>query len=221
MRYQEGDEGQFGCAQTFSGQNGSIVSIDYHPAGFGFITSASDGTWSLYDIQTSTCVTSVKEASGSSFTSATLHPDGLLYGTGSSDSAIKIWDIRSKKDVVAFEEHQGQVNGMAFSENGYLLASVAKEGAKIWDLRKMKCVKDIAIESSGGGTIISFDYSGLYLAIGGPDSLKVVAPKQSYEVLLDVTADLPKGGLSAMVWDSDAKGLYLGGSKDHCVKCWS
>lgn len=201
---------------------GNVTSISSHPAAGFFLTSASDGTWSFYDINSSSCVAQVKEASGSSLTAASLHPDGLLYGTGGSDSVVRIWDIRSKKDVVTFQEHEGPVKGLSFSENGYLLASIADEGAKIWDLRKMKSVKDIEFREPK--CTIAFDYSGLYLALVGRGSFRVVAPKRDYENLLeegfDSSVSEVAGGISSFAWDVDAKGFFIAGSGDDRVHCW-
>ena len=100
-----------------------------------------------------------------------LHPDGLILATslststgalsvddGDDDSplgvqagatminAVKIWDIRQQSSVAVFADHAGPVssNGLQFSENGYYLASGSADGnLRVWDLRKLQCVKTI------------------------------------------------------------------------------
>lgn len=55
---------------------------------------------------------------------------------------LKIWDVREQQAALTFDAHQGGVNCLCFSENGYMLASAGEDGtAKVWDLRKQKCVK--------------------------------------------------------------------------------
>lgn len=209
------DAGSYTCDQVFADSlGGNILAINVHPTRDYFVTSTSKASWSFYDIESASCVGTVTEAGGAAFTTSSIHPDGMLLMTGGSDSVVRIWDIRSQENVMSFPGHKGAVSGSSFSENGYLLATSADDGAQVWDLRKFKSVKEIAFEAA---TCIAFDHSGIYLAIAGADSLTVVAPKQSYENVLEISK-LPKGGVSAMAWMRDAKGLWVAGLKDHTLK---
>ncbi len=57
------------------------------------------------------------------------------------DKLVRIWELRAQKNVATFEGHNGPVVGLSFSENGYHLATVAADGVKLWDLRKLKNFK--------------------------------------------------------------------------------
>ena len=50
-----------------------------------------------------------------------------------------------------FAEHSDAVSCVSFSENGYLLASGSHDGTvRVWDLRKLKCVRVLSGDSRCG-----------------------------------------------------------------------
>ena len=53
---------------------------------------------------------------------------------------------------------------------GYYLATAAEDSVvKLWDLRKLKNFRSIALEDRYEIKALSFDYSGAYLAVAGTD----------------------------------------------------
>ena len=81
-----------------------------------------------------------------------------------------------------FEGHSGQISGLAFSENGYYLATSAEDSCvKLWDLRKLKNFKTIQLDEGYEVRDVAFDQSGTYLAIAGSD-VRVFLCKQWTEL---------------------------------------
>ncbi|KAI8494475.1 Pre-mRNA-processing factor 19 [Branchiostoma belcheri] len=105
--------------------------------------------WAFSDVRTGRVLTKVTdESSKTSLTCAQFHPDGLIFGTGTDDSQVKIWDLKERTNVANFPGHSGPITAIAFSENGYYLATAAD---------------DSMIKS------LCFDQSGTYLAVAGSD----------------------------------------------------
>ncbi|GLE07899.1 hypothetical protein PINS_up018728 [Pythium insidiosum] len=79
-----------------------------------------------------------------------------------------MWDVKSMENVVTFDGHQGAVNCLTFSENGYQLATGSQDGTiNVWDLRKLKSIFEINLSKMGPINDVTFDPSGLYLAVAG------------------------------------------------------
>ena len=56
------------------------------------------------------------------------HPDGLILATGVSTGLIQIWDMKTQSVVTNFNEHTDAIQALAFSENGYHMASAGLDG---------------------------------------------------------------------------------------------
>ena len=69
-----------------------------------------------------------------------------------------------------FSGHTGPITAISFSENGYYLATAAADASvKLWDLRKLKNFKSIALDQDYEIKDVCFDQSGTYLAVAGTD----------------------------------------------------
>jgi len=55
------------------------------------------------------------------------NPKGLIYGTGTSTSKVRVWDLKTSSNVAAFDGHTAPVCALAFSENGYYMASASED----------------------------------------------------------------------------------------------
>ncbi|KAH7573172.1 hypothetical protein JRO89_XS03G0082800 [Xanthoceras sorbifolium] len=152
-----------------------VQAVTIHSTNNYFVTASLDNTWCFYDLSSGLCLTQVADTSGTEgrhegYTSAAFHPDGLILGTGTSEALVKIWDVKSQANVAKFEGHVGAVTAISFSENGYYLATAARDGVKLWDLRKLKNFRSFEFNDTDTPTnSVDFDHSGNYLAIAGAD----------------------------------------------------
>merc|ERR1712066_181938 len=78
-----------------------------------------------------------------------------------------VWDIKETQVVAKLEGHEGAIEALSFSENGYYLATASRDGmVKLWDLRKPINIQTLQV-SEGPVNAVRFDQTGQYLAVGG------------------------------------------------------
>lgn len=186
------------CKQIIKSHNGPVVAISLHPLNDYLLSASTDELWAFSDINTGKCLLKLGDTSRThALTAAQLHPDGIIVGCGTSDSYIQIWNLRDKNNVATFPGHTGPINVLKFSENGYYLATAADDGIRLWDLRKEKEFKTFEFDRKYKVNQVSFDYSGVYMAIAG-DDIRVYETKkwENLRVFTDHTKPDGKHGLS-------------------------
>jgi pre-mRNA-processing factor 19 len=191
--------GDYATASQITCHKDEVTGLTLHATGEFFVTSSLDNSWGFHDIAAGTClVQKYDDSVKKGFTSAMFHPDGLILATGTGDSKIRIWDIKEQNNVAAFEGHDNAVQTLAFSENGYYMASGDGSAVKLWDLRKLKNFQTINVPA----TSVSFDFSAQFLAAGHGDSVSVYNSK-TWEVV--TTFDKAHAGaVTDVAWSPSA-----------------
>ncbi|WIA40690.1 hypothetical protein OEZ86_004386 [Tetradesmus obliquus] len=214
----DAEEGAFGsweCAAVGEEHAGEVRGLALHPSRKYAVSVSDDASWAWWDLNNAACL---KQCSGAAaaYTCTGFHPDGLLLVTGTADAKAQIWEMRQQKAVTGFEAGGGSpLSGVSFSENGYHVAAVAADGVSVWDLRKMKCIKELRPYDEPACRAVAFDASSQFLAVGGAD-LRVYAPKQDW-ALVKAFPDLPKKGLLSLAWGPKAGSILVGGG-DHNLR---
>ena len=138
----------------------------------------------------------------------------MILAAAGTDATVRLWDVKTQKRVAEVEGHTGPVTSMCFSENGYYLATAAEDGAKVWDLRKLKEVTSFA----GGNkhNAVVFDHSGYFLAVSSGSEISVLGVKQDWSVVKQWTS--PKQVVS-LAFGDDARCVFTG-CLDHNLRIW-
>ena len=189
----------FELASTFQDHGAEVTAVCPHPAGDYLATASADGTWGFYDLQAELCLAQMGVgAAGPAFTCGAFHPDGLIWGGGTGGcrggaGVVQVWDVKTQKKAaeMACSSPPCDVTALSFSENGYYLATAARGEAKVWDLRKLKCIQTLDLPYAADVQCgVAFDHSGAYLGVCGSDA-RVYGVKQGWGCLATLPGKIP------------------------------
>ncbi|RKP08382.1 WD40-repeat-containing domain protein [Thamnocephalis sphaerospora] len=196
-----------------------VVGVSVHPSQQYVASAGADAQWALSDLgSVKNIFTLESEDSKDGFASIRFHPDGLILATGTNDGVVRVWDVKSRQNVASFTGHTGSVGALAFSENGYYLATAdaTSPEVKLWDLRKLSNFASIQLPEEHRVESLGWDRSGQYLAVGGSD-LRVYQNK-TWELLGswdDNTAEVTGVGFGELAQE------VVSVSKDRCFRAYA
>ncbi|EIW64948.1 nuclear matrix protein NMP200 [Trametes versicolor FP-101664 SS1] len=178
--------GEYIPKATIRTHKGELTGLVVHPTSSLLALGSTDRTWSLHDLTTFSQVFRSPEAD-EPLTSLSIHPDGTLVAVGTPGGAIQVFDIRSGA-VAASLQPEGAapftVNTLSFSENGYHLAAPdSLASVAVWDLRKPKVAKSIALGDAFRVHRVKYDASAGFLGVAGSEGLRVFAHKTWEELV--------------------------------------
>lgn len=130
---------------TLSGHSHRVVKVDFHPSGRYLASASYDGTWRLWDVETSKELL-LQEGHSKEVYSVAFQPDeGSLIASGGLDAIGRIWDLRSGRSVMVLDGHIRDILSIDWSPaTGYQLATGSNDDTiKIWDMRMLKCLYTI------------------------------------------------------------------------------
>ncbi|KAG6150255.1 hypothetical protein E4U22_001042 [Claviceps purpurea] len=158
---------------SLSEHAGPVTGLTMHPSSDILGTVGADKRIILYDLAT------MKRASrayaDSSLTTCAFHPDGHLFAAGSMSGDVKLYMTTTLEQAVVFKVG-APVQALTFSENGFWLAAAAKDQTTVtvFDLRKEGSAATAKVLETGGSVeCLAWDYSGQFLATGGPSGVTV------------------------------------------------
>ena len=209
--------GEYIPKATIRTHKGELTGLAVHPTSTLMALSSADRTWSLHELNTFAQVYRSPEHD-EPFTSLSVHPDGTLVAVGTPGGSIQVFDVRPGALAASLTPDGAApftVNTLSFSENGYHLAAPdSLSSVAVWDLRKPKIAKSIALGDSFKVNKVVYDYSANFLGVAGNEGLRVFAHK-SWEEL----ARFEEGGeVSDVVFGAEGKEIW--GVTGREVRIW-
>lgn len=205
----------------------SEMSFDVHPcASLAIVTHGASYTAVELDSQQTHTQSPKQTVSG--ILSVSIHPDGEIMALGCKDGNIQVHNVFSGEHMATFTGHSGAVSALTFSENGYMLASIAADATlRTWDLEQISQISCVHLGSTPSA--LAFDLSGRFLAT----SVAPASNSATHEirVFLSKAADLIATFALSAKHDAKASPVaairfgpnasYIAFSQDRNVKFWS
>jgi serine/threonine protein kinase len=117
---------------VLSASSGAVWSVAFNDAGDKVAMGIEDGTVRVFDLPTSSVVSSWKAHIGFVWRVRFL-PDGETVATAGDDSRIKLWKIGQSEPYRSFA-HTNAVRGLARSSDGRLFAADRGGDLRVWSL---------------------------------------------------------------------------------------
>jgi WD40 repeat protein len=153
---------------------GVIVSLSFDPAAAGHILATGNGSGAIriWDADTGTLVREIDSSHNS--VRAVYSPDGSVLAAGDSGWAeefpVRLWDAASGELRRTLSGHTKDVDGLAFTPDGRILASGDWAGLiRLWDVSTGEPLQ--VLEQGGSVKAAAFRPDGRRLATAGFDGL--------------------------------------------------
>lgn len=207
------------CSRTYTGHEGDVYTVEYHPRASHFVTGGYDKQLCLFDIATGEVV---KAFSGhtSTVSRVIFNPHGNLIVSGSKDCTIRFWDIVSGACVNKFSSHLGEVTSVEMDRTGrYLLTSSKDNSNRLWDIRSSKPFRKFKGHQNTTRSFIraSFGTNGQCIIGGSEDGLVYMWDFESGSILQKLSGH--DGIVYHTVW-SGSQSLLASCSDDNTAKLW-
>lgn len=96
------------------------------------LTCGDDGTIRVFRVEKWT-LSGQLSATGSQVKCADLSGDDRIYAAGDDDGRVHVWDLERNARLTVFKGHDGEeIEGIAVSHDGLLVASAGEEGVHVW-----------------------------------------------------------------------------------------
>ena len=185
---------------SLAGHQSAVECVTFDNAEEVVVAGAAGGTLKLWDLEEAKVVRTLT-GHRSNVISVDFHPFGEFFASGSLDCNTKIWDIRRKGCIHTYKGHDRGVSVAKFSPDGKWVLSGGQDGrVKLWDL-------NVDVEPVEGGV--------------NPDgTMNISVPEGRLGKALCGVLRGHAADVSHVRWNTPHR-LWVTGSEDHTVRCWS
>ena len=217
---------------TVSVQTQHVANVVFAPDGNTIATARKrDNTVYLWDTATGKSKGTLERIGKGSVQSFVFAPDGNTIATagGWNDNVVQLWDAQTGAHKTTLSGHTQEVNSIAYSPDGSIIASGSKDGmVRLWDVATGK-QKAVLARTSWMNFLFPWLNSPVNSVAYSPDGKTVAAGSIDRKVRLwDTQTTKLKatlightGSVNAVVYSPDGKIIATGGDRtDNTVHLW-
>ncbi len=114
---------------------GQLASITFSPDGTRLLTTATDESWSVWEVATGARIT-MQTGTGNEVLTGKFAPDGRWILTGGRDRMLRLWDARTFEEIARLPGHDDYIKSVDASHDGEILATASGDRTvRIWQTR--------------------------------------------------------------------------------------
>jgi WD40 repeat protein/DNA-binding SARP family transcriptional activator len=199
------DVGTRSLRENLEGHSATVAAAVFSPDARTLYTASYDGSVIAWDVSgTRRLGQSFGYGPGGLSTWSDVSPDGSMFALSPGPNRVTLWRSTTHRPIgAALRGPVGNVEGLAFSRDGTLLAAVGTGKVVLWEVRSRRIVR-ILSAGEHGAPGVAFSPDGRTLAIGQADGVGVLYDLRTGRE----TASLGRGGGPSIVdmdFSSDGK----------------
>jgi WD40 repeat protein/DNA-binding SARP family transcriptional activator len=177
--------------ETLEGHSAPVRAAVFSPDGRTLFTAGYDGSVIAFDVAGARRLGQpfryASHIGGFPTGASAVSPNGSLFAVSPGPDRVSLWRAAARTPLTpVLRGPVGDVNGVAFSPDGTLLAVAGSRGTAVWDRRTNKVIR--AVPAQHGAAKAAFSPDGDRLAIAGADGT---------DTLLDLRTGRQTGRLTA------------------------
>ena len=164
--------------ETLAGHSAPVRAAVFSPDGRTLYTAAFDGSVIAWDVGGARRLGQpfryTASAGGAADGASAVSPDDAIFAVSPGPDRVTLWRSATRTPVApTLHGPVGDVNGLAFSPDGKLIAAAGSQEVVLWDTTTRKAVRRLSAGDHGAARA-AFSPDGRLLAIGRSDGIDVL-----------------------------------------------